>query len=134
MLRSLNLRTTVNREWLLAKLHENRENRDHHGVLYAEAVDGFKDRARATLEHALAKVGTGKVADISVSIRAPEDHTREYDTVIGMITNHVAETMELSADEYRMFVEDLWDWSESWYVSNAVYSASIATESLAKGY
>jgi len=36
-----------------------------------------------------------------------------------MLKNNVDETIELSAAEYRMMVEDNWDWMNQWLVSNS---------------
>lgn len=125
LMRSLNLRTTVDREWLLAKL---KENRDEHTEMFREAQAGYISTALARLKRASERLSAGEAVELNFRLTVPTDHTAEYTTVIGMIENHTEPKIELSADEYRMFVEDQWDWSENWFASNRGYSETVAAK------
>lgn len=99
------------------------ENQARHEKLYTEAVEGYLDAARKRLEDYLGQLRDGKVRSVAVHLEAPRNHVPEYETVIGMLRLHAGDKIELTADEYRMFVEDEWDWMSSWLVNNALYSA-----------
>lgn len=122
-------RVTVSTSELLAKL---RENRDRHGKMYKEAVEGFLKEAKTKLESKLELVGRGVIRDISVSLHPPTDYTSQYETTIGMLEMHQEDTIELDYDEYRCFVEDEWDWLSGWLTSNSRWSNTAATYSSSK--
>jgi len=130
MLRSLRMDTTVKKDWLLTTL---RSNREQHSGCYQESLDGYVATAKAKLTSMLEKLKDGKATEITLHLSVPTNHTPEYDTVIGMLENNVGELITLSAPEYRMLVEDEWDWMESWLTSNAGYSASTRSLAQSKG-
>lgn len=129
-IRSLSLQTEVNREELLRILLTNR---DQHKQLWADAFEGYRKAVLDKLERTLAQCRSGRVGAVSIHLSPPEDHTKTYNTAIGMIEHHVHPTVVLTAAEYRMFVEDEWDWMDSWLVSNAGYSQAVASYALSKG-
>ena len=122
-------RVTVSTSELLAKL---RENRDRHGKMYREAVEGFLQDAKKQLEAKLELVGRGAIKNLSISLTPPSDHTNQYETAIGMMSMHQQDTVELTYDEYLCFVEDEWDWLRGWLVSNNRWSNTAATYSASK--
>jgi hypothetical protein len=118
---NIHVNVTVDREELLARLVVNRTK---HKTMYVEAVAGFKDQARRTLEKALAGC-TGK-EDVLVHLSAPQNMTGAYDTVIEMLQMHKGDTIDLSASEFRKLAQDKWDWTDSWLSSNRGYSGTVA--------
>ena len=116
---NINLRVTIDRASLLEKLIANRER---HGVMFTEAVVGFKDHAASKLSKVLERC-TGK-EDVYLHLSAPTDNTSAYTTVIEMLQDHKGETIEMSASEYRMLAQDKWDWTDEWLTSNSVYSST----------
>jgi len=124
------METTVRKNWLLDKLKENREQ---HGKCYKEAREGYIEVAQEKLLEKLEKLKEGKVTRLSFKLDVPTDHTSAYDTVIEMLEAHEREEVTLTAMEFRMFVQDEWDWMDSWLVANSHYSNLATGIAKAKG-
>jgi protein-tyrosine-phosphatase len=130
VLHGLKMKTTVKKAWLLEKLQENRTA---HEACYEESRRGYIERAQAQLEAKMEDLKDGKATALHFNITVPENHVREYDLVIGMLEAHQSELIELEAGEYRMFVDDEWDWMDHWLLSNAGYSEVTRTLAESKG-
>jgi hypothetical protein len=127
---SLTLDTEIKKDQLLEIL---RTNRTRHAAMFKEAIEGYNVTARERLTAEIKKLEDGKIRSISLRLEAPTDHTKDYDTVIGMFEKDVRDTVKLSAPEYRMLVEDEWDWMNSWLVSNLAYSSSTREYATIRG-
>lgn len=128
---NLNLNTKVNKDELLAILTKNR---DAHAKIVAEAREGYVSQARAALGVRLDELNAGKIVELSFSLRPPIDSTEVYDTAILMLQMTQDTIIQLEAAEFRNLVQDEWDWSRDFYLSNRNYSAMAARESVTKGY
>jgi hypothetical protein len=126
----MKLKTMVKTSWLRQKLTENR---DQHQKCYLEARDGYLNEAQKRLDRAMQRLRDGEAIALHFDLHVPEDHTRDYDTVISMLEAHQQDTLELNSSEFRMFVEDEWDWSDHWLLSNAGYSGTTADLARRKG-
>jgi len=142
--------THVRREQLLAKLKENREK---HAATYAENVRGYKARVAEKLQQAYekakqqldkaysnqqAKLATLDLDDpdtylrdsielvprVTVELPVPRNFTAAYDTAIAQTEWEARETVELTAAQFRCFVQDIWDWSADFIKVSKMYSRS----------
>jgi len=129
-LRTLEIKTEVKVDWLLEKI---KANRDRHVKGYEEARVGYIEKAQEKLAARMEQLKNGKLVGLSFDLSVPRPHTTEYDTVIGMLKDTEAKTVVLSAAEYRMLVEDEWDWMRNFLVENAVYSPLLSTRALEIG-
>jgi len=111
---------TVNKKDLLEKLKENRKL---HKKLVWEAQEGFKIAAKKKLEQLLEKVNKNEMVDFRklYELDQPMDQTKEYDRAIEMLEMEVNETVVVTANEFRSFVQDNWDWTDSMLLSNTKY-------------
>jgi hypothetical protein len=112
----MSMQTTVKKEWLLERLHENRTL---HSKVYAEAREGYILRSKEKLEEKLKDLQSGRITALYFNLTVPSDHTADYDTVIKMLEQDIHDEVTLEANEFRMFVEDEWDWMGDWVTSNA---------------
>ena len=128
----MNIKTTVDKTFLLNTLKENRE---HHQTMADEALLGYKDATetllRATLNEAMEVDFSERVY---VNVYPPCDHLSDYDTVIGMLEASVDDTLELDFIQYRNFVEDEWDWSQNWVNAVSGLSTTANIYALQKNY
>lgn len=115
----MNIKTTVDREKVLAILKTNREE---HAEIVAEAREGYVEQARKALEKRLGQIKEGKVVNLTFSLNPPQDHTEDYDTVIKMLEMHVEKTVTLDSQQFRQYVEDNWNWKSGFIVGSARYS------------
>lgn len=110
-----------------------KKNRDNHASLVDEARRGYVEKARTILSEKLDRLKEGKFTAVSINLVVPEDHTSEYNTVIGMLQMAEDDFVELTADTYRQFVEDEWGWMSHWLVSNSGYSSGTRAYAETKG-
>lgn len=114
---------TVVKSKLIEAMKANREK--HHDIVL-EAQAGFREKVMERLDEMLKLAASGKKIDLHVGLAMPEDHTDEYDTVIGMLELDINETVELDMGQYRQWVQDQWGWQRSFTTTNAFYSATAA--------
>lgn len=116
---------SVDKKELLAQLKNNRER---HGKIVAEARDGYIVKAREALEKRLGQLRDGKLVSLSFHLSPPQDHTKEYDTIIQMLELHIDDNVQLSASQVRNFFMDEWDWKHRFLATNALYSKMASDE------
>ena len=110
----------VDKAKLLAILKKNRE--DHRGV-FLEAQKAFRVIAIKALDAQLKAARNGKPFELArlVSLTAPEDHTADYDRSIQMLEMSVDKEIAVDEREFQNYVQDIWNWSRDWAVSNMRY-------------
>lgn len=126
----MKLTTTVPKDTLLTKL---RANRATHAKIVEEAKVGYIEKAKKALAARMEELASGKITALHFDLVMPQDYTKEYDTVIGMIEATTQAEITLSVEEYRMFVEDEWEWLGHFLASNTLYSATGMGVARAKG-
>ena len=93
-----------------------------HKKVIEEARAAFVKRCRRILKKELKKVGQGRIQNMNVSLRAPEDHSGEYETAIEMMQLHVEDHVTLSTAEVRSLMMDKWDWMQQFLMTNYAFS------------
>lgn len=117
--------TTVDRIKLITTL---KTNRDQHHAVWLEAVEGYHAKAKENLESLITslKGAHKKPVPVNLHLTVPEDHTKDYDKVIGLLEMSTEDTIRLSDQDYEWFVLDDWGWKNSWMYANAGYSATAS--------
>jgi hypothetical protein len=103
-----------------------KENRGKHRDLFLKAQEGFRARAIEELDKMLECARKGDKVRLHVGLDAPEDHTDDYDRVIGMLEMSVDDNVEVDANSYECFVRDKWAWSLSAMAKNSRYASGGA--------
>lgn len=103
-----------------------RENRDKHHAIFVEALDGYRKRVVEELEARLTAAKSGRKFDAVIALAQPEDHTDDYDTVIGMLEMDKSDEVELDQQQYKQYVRDQWGWQGRFLGTNAAYSVTAA--------
>jgi hypothetical protein len=114
------MQITVKKDELLEKLAVNRAK---HRTVFEAALNGYADQAQDMLEEHLAALKRGKIPEIRIVLARPEDHTRDYDRVIGMLKMHQGELFELDEQMYQQYVDDDWSWKRQWLDTSTQYAA-----------
>lgn len=115
-----NMTISADKTALLAKL---RDNREEHAAIVVEAREGYVKKASAAVEKRLGQLKEGKIVSLHFSLKAPQDHTKIYDTAIRMLELHQDSTITLSAQQVRNLEMDDWDWMDEFLGVSAGYSA-----------
>ena len=116
----------VNKTELLTILKTNRQK---HQEIYIKAFDGYRKEVIRHLQFALDQASAGEKIITQISLIAPQDHTAEYDRVIGMLKMSVDEKIEIDNTEYRQYVLDEWDWSKHFSTTSSSYSSDSSASS-----
>jgi hypothetical protein len=97
-------------------------NREAHRALYEKAMGKYREEAIRQLNGHLDALMAGQLPDMRLYLPLPEDHTRDYDIVLDMLTDHVGDTVVISQANYRAYVKDDWEWKRHFVgtVSNYV--------------
>ncbi len=102
-----------------------RANYAKHQTLYAELYGLYQARAIKALEDRLEEIRTSRATDEAVSLRfqlePPDDHRPDYRRAIGMLELHLhagQPTVDLSAELYAAFMQDIWGWEEDFWLKN----------------
>lgn len=93
-------------------------------------------KPEAVLAARLKDARDGKLVSLSFELYPPAEHLDEYDTVIEMLEMDqeiLVELIALTAQEFRQFVMDEWDWTDSFLSSNVGYSVSAMAAAEARG-
>lgn len=110
----------------LALLDVMEKNRTNHRTIVEEARKGYLAAAKKQLEQLLDDVKTGKFKPLILNLELPQDHTEDYDTVIGMLKMSADVELDVQFSDYQKYVEDKWEWKHHFLLSNAGYSGTAA--------
>lgn len=116
-------RIRVKKNELLEILHKNRKE---HRNTFLDAQKVYRKLVIEKLDAKLAQAREGGQIHLRelTMIVEPQDHTRDYDRAIGMLEMSVEHEVSLSEHEYRTYVEDNWEWTRNWALSNSAYTSS----------
>ncbi len=61
-----------------------------------------------------------KIEQYSIDSK-PSNIEAEYDSAITMLALHAEDTITISTEDYKKFVEDKWNWKTQWNSTNSKY-------------
>lgn len=122
--KSIMFNITVTKPALLEKL---RANRDEHRAVFEAAMEGYREYAIAQLDRRIALLREGKTIEENYRVPIPEDHTDDYDRVIGMLEMDTAATVDLDESQYACYVDNDWAWARNFAVTNSGYTQLAGT-------
>jgi TRAP-type C4-dicarboxylate transport system substrate-binding protein len=111
----------VNRDKLLEKVKENREN---HRAKFEEAMEGYKRKAIQLLEEHIDRIANNAPERVIVNLPYPVDHTEDYDRVVEQLEWSLDDTLELNEQEFNTYVRDQWGWKQAFQETHTMYSSS----------
>lgn len=98
------------------------DNLSSHKKDYETALEGYFKELQTLMSERLEKVVRREKVDHHFrDINKPESHAEEYETLIKMLKMHTSPTITIDDVDYRHYVEDKWDWKQSWYTRNSKY-------------
>ncbi|MEO7980583.1 MAG: hypothetical protein ABI807_06790 [Sporichthyaceae bacterium] len=97
-------------------------NRDNHRAAFEQALDGYRDRMVRELERRLRDVRRGRAVDQYLRLPEPEDHTEDYARVLTMAAMSVDDVVELTEDDFGMYVMDQWHWKHAFDETTSYYT------------
>lgn len=121
----------TNKDKLLQKLKANLEN---HKKIYEEAKLGYLDKAIEACDKQKGELMTGKLVNLNINLSPPTSHEKEYKQAIEMLEWSDNQVLRLTAQQFRQYVLDDWDWSRQFFLSNVGYSSTAASGCSTRGY
>lgn len=119
----------VKRSDLISALKANRER---HSTEAKEAKAGYLIAVEKALKKALRDLRKGE-AKTNLGMMPPIDKTSDYDRAIQMMEMSVDETVELTEQEFRQYVQDEWSWKDAAIALNSTYALGAVIGKPAKG-
>ncbi|NIU00294.1 MAG: hypothetical protein GWN01_04965 [Nitrosopumilaceae archaeon] len=108
----------VQKNELLEKLLANRTN---HVEEYEKAVEGYREAVIEELQGYLDDAIEGRRVKTHIIFDEPSCHKKDYDTVIEMLQMSVDDEICITMNEFRQYVQDQWNWKESFSMTNSKY-------------
>jgi hypothetical protein len=109
----------VKKTELIAALKKNREQ---HQKDYDEAMTGYRDAMTEELKERLAIAEKREDVHHLIDLDVPENHTKDYDRLIGMLEMSVDDAVLLTQQEYCQYVMDDWAWKERFTNASQAYA------------
>lgn len=110
---------TVHKSELLKALTENRNT---HASEYGEALAGYHTAVIDELAKMLADAREGKEYRKMVNLAEPENHTKDYDRVILMLTMSIKDDVQITEQEFAQYVLDEWNWKGRFLATATAYN------------
>jgi len=111
---------TVKKEVLLKKLLENKKI---HIREYNEAMIGWVETAIKQLENEIETLKTNPLSSkLYFNLSKPVSYEKKYDVAIGMLEMEVNDIVEISSEEFQRYVNDEWEWTESFKHMSTFYN------------
>jgi hypothetical protein len=111
---------TVDKADLIEKI---RANRDEHRSMFLKAQERYRDAMIAELDRALQEAREGKAIQRAFALPVPEDHTDDFDTAIEMLQWEQGDTVILVQRDFRCYVQNRWEWENSFLRNTGSYLA-----------
>ncbi len=118
---------TVNKVDLLSRLQENKEI---HKAAHVEAFEGWVIETHEKLQTAINDLEEDSKSFETLYVEGPpRNYLDEYDTAINMLNWSTEDEIDLDYQSFRQYVEDDWNWKQSWSLSNSGYIAKFKSSS-----
>lgn len=99
-------------------------NRDNHRDEFIKAQDVYRKLVIAELDKMLESAKSDSNILRHVNLKAPVDHTDDYDKLIGLLELSTDESTALTTSEYWAYVKDQWNWAKDQAVNSTYRSIS----------
>jgi hypothetical protein len=96
------------------------KNRDEHADAFSRAFKAYTLDLLEELQKLTEQAKAGKVVTKIVTV-APENHTKDYDRVIDMLSTSVDDVVAITAEQFSQYVRDEWNWKERFISTSSSY-------------
>lgn len=108
----------VSKEFLLEKL---KHNKVEHEKAYQEIVEARQLKLIKDLKECLKKAKKEREYVPNIYAPMPENHVKDYDRAIGILTASLDDEFEITSSEYDQYVNDDWKWKTGWLTISGSY-------------
>lgn len=122
---------TVNKATLINILKTNLEQ---HKADYKEALITYRAAVVVKARELAELADTDKEFNTNLNLTAPQDYSKEYTRLIGMLEMDIGTEVELDAHEYQQYIQDEWNWKYGASMLNSSYKTLRMSESKISSY
>ena len=101
-------------------------NLKKHTEEFKVSMDGYTNLCIKELRRRAGKIKADKAGVpntwLHFSMSCPSSHEDDYERLIGMLELAEDEEFEITASQYRQWVQDEWEWKSQHVMSNALYA------------
>jgi CRISPR/Cas system CMR subunit Cmr6 (Cas7 group RAMP superfamily) len=105
-----------------------KKNLEIHEKEYKELVAKNNAHMQEALQEALSEIAAGKEINLSKVHKAehakPKNYAKEYKKVISMLEVTTQDELELTVDEFNCYMNDDWNWKDSFISNKTMYGMS----------
>lgn len=99
-------------------------NRSKHVEEYTAALEGYYKQAEAEVKKLAKRIkDRSEGGHLYVNLVKPESYEEQYDTALEMLEWSQDESIEVSQQEFRQYIQDEWAWKQSFSTTNSTYIA-----------
>lgn len=111
-----------------------RANKERHILEYKEQFKGWQDAMQKHGDDLKDWAQNHSDKKQPSAPPRPADHLEDYDKLIQKLEHHVEENIEVEEYEFDQLVNDKFNWTRGWLLSNATYaSASLSADRIDAG-
>ena len=105
---------------LIAKIQKERDN---HQQVFNDAVEVYRKELLVKVEDYLQRIQKGELVFLLHNLPVPEEHTKDFDLILDMLSSTQDTTIELNKNEFDCYVRGNWGWKTQ-FDSNTVSYAN----------
>ncbi len=111
---------TVEKSLLIWKI---KDNRTHHRDEFLSALEVCKLEVERDLRDFADGIKSGKKDSLKnyYSFEIPVDHTGDYDQALAILEWEQGESVTLTAEEFKNYIQDEWNWTATFKGTNSTY-------------
>jgi alpha-D-ribose 1-methylphosphonate 5-triphosphate diphosphatase PhnM len=116
---SHDMKITVNKFELIQTLSKNKAK---HIIKHEQAMENWRLECESKINEQLNELKkTGSIKILSILQHPPENMSGNYQDTIDMLTWHTEDAVILDQEQFAAFIQDKWEWSTHWAMSNSKY-------------
>lgn len=93
-----------------------------HTQQHEEALKNWRSETIAKAEKIKQRLNNGETPKFLNDFDPPPaDMSEQYKLAISMVSMHDEQTLQLDQQQFNAFVNNIWDWSNTWSASNSKY-------------
>ena len=117
------MNVSINKDVLFQILNDNLTK---HKKEYEEAVKVWRAKFAVEINKTVDRINNGeKPFRFYSQLPVPEEHSKDYERVIRMVSMDTRDILVLNEKEASMYLDDDWDWRPSFDANTSTYNSGV---------
>lgn len=114
----MEIKVTIEKALVLEALHKNMEE---HKRTFQKAMEVYRQKAIEAFEAKIDALKNGRWISHTLNLPIPEEHTNDFQRVINMLQRDINDTVELTENDYRVYIDNEWNWQRAFLSNTTAY-------------